>query len=71
MLHRWGLNVLVAGLIETAGPLTILGAQAVYLGQPVLNGLVPPERLQALVELFEDREVARAFVEFLRQGEPV
>jgi hypothetical protein len=71
MLHRWGLNLLVAGFIESAGPLTLLGAQLVYLGQPVLNGLVPAERLQALAELFEDRAAALSFVDYLRQGDPV
>ena len=37
-LHMWGVNDLVATLLEALGPLTILGAQLVYIGQPLLTG---------------------------------
>lgn len=67
-LHRWGVSRLVASILEEAGPLTILGAQAIYLGQPALSGLLPASHLQALADLFEDRAQAKSFVAYLREG---
>ena len=37
-LRRFKLDVVAAWLLEAGGPLTVLGAQAVYLGQPFLGG---------------------------------
>jgi hypothetical protein len=66
-LHRWGLNELTAALLEALGPLTILGAQAVYLGQPVLSTLVPTQHLEAMASLLEEPEETGRFVDFLRE----
>ncbi len=70
-LHRWGLQNLVASFLEAAGPLTLLGAQAIYLGQPFLKGILPANHTQALAELFEDSRQAQEFVSFLREKEIV
>ena len=67
-LHRWGLQNLIASLLEGLGPLTVLGAQFVYIGKPVLNGVLPADHLQALSELLEDRDQAQSFVAILREG---
>jgi hypothetical protein len=68
ILHRWGLQNLAVAFLESAGPLTLFGAQAVYLGEPMLNGILPTGHLRALADLFEDSAQARAFTEFLREG---
>ena len=68
IIHRWGLQNLLASLIEGLGPLTIIGAQLVYIGKPMLNGVLPGDHMQALSELLEDRDEATRFVAYLREG---
>ena len=65
-LQQLGLHTLTATVLEGSGPLNILGAQLVYLGQPVLNGLVPNESVQALAELLEDPGDLARFLQALR-----
>lgn len=66
-LYRWGVRDLVASFLEVAGPLTILGAQMVYVGQPLVGRFVSSLHLQALADLLEDPRQARAFASFLRE----
>ena len=66
-LHRWGVNRLVATILEATGPLTVLGAQAVYIGQPLLRLGIAGEHLDALTTLLEDSQQQRAFVSLLRE----
>lgn len=66
-LQRWGIRDLVATFLEAIGPLSILGAQVVYLGQPFIRSLVPDGTLKALTELLEDPEEAKDFSTYLRQ----
>lgn len=67
-LHRWGINHIVSSFLEAAGPLNLIGAQAVYLTQPLLSGILPAAHMQAMVELLEDRDQTESFVEYLREG---
>ncbi len=67
-LQRWGLAGIAAYFLEAAGPLTILGAQVLYLGQPFFNLAMPSKHLEALVQLFEDKNEAQTFAAFLREG---
>jgi len=67
-LHNWGLHETAAALLEAAGPLTLPAAQLVYLGQPLLNILVPSGKLQALADLLEEPGNQTEFVSLLRQG---
>ena len=67
-LHRWGVEDLVASILEAAGPLSIIAAQFVYVGQPVLDGIIPHGHLDELAGLLEDDDQRTAFVEFLREG---
>ena len=67
-LHRWGVKDLVAAFLEAAGPLTLLGAQVVYIAQPALSGVFPNNHLRALAEVFEDSEQTKAFAAYLREG---
>ncbi len=69
-LHRWGMRDFVATLLEAAGPLTILGAQAIYLGQPFVDGLPARSQLKALAGLLEDTNQTKAFIDFLREANP-
>lgn len=66
-LHRWGLHHVVASMLEATGPLTILGAQAVYIGQPLLRLAFAGEYVDALASLLEDRQQQGAFVSLLRE----
>jgi hypothetical protein len=66
-LHRWGMGDWVASFLEAAGPLTIVGAQAVYLSQPLFNLAFPDNHFDALASLLEDGGHTRAFAALLRE----
>ena len=67
-LHRWGVENLVASLLEAAGPLTIIVDIAVYIGQPILYGFVPDGHLIVLTGVLEDDDQRDAFVNYIRAG---
>lgn len=67
-MHRWGVEDLVAYLLEAAGPLTVIAAQLIYIGQPILRGLVPEKHLVVLSALLEDDVQRAAFVNYIRDG---
>ena len=66
-LRRHGLENLVAWALEAAGPLTVLGAQALYIGGPFLRPALTDMQRDALAGLLEDRDEALAFSAFLRE----
>jgi hypothetical protein len=66
-LHRHGLENLVTWALEAAGPLTVLGAQALYLCGPLLRPALTDMQRDALAGLLEDRNEALAFTAFLRE----
>lgn len=61
-LRRLKLDGFAAWLLDAAGPWTVLGAQAVYLGQPFLGG----KKLDALAHMLEEDEETQSFARFLR-----
>ena len=65
-LHQWGLEDLVASFLEAAGPLALIGAQLVYVGQPLLRGLDGADHFQALAKVLEDQKERLSFVQYLR-----
>jgi hypothetical protein len=67
-LHRWGVGGGAAALLEVAGPLTILAAQAVHLGQPLLDGWLPGGKLTALAGMLDDPENTQVFIQYLREA---
>ena len=69
ILQRWGLREPVAALLEAGGPLSLLLAQIVYLGQPLLSGSSSAGAWQALAEMLEDPLQTRSFAAFLREEE--
>jgi hypothetical protein len=66
-LHRWGLKDVSATFLEAAGPLAILGAQFIYLGQPLLSGRGFSDHLQAIANMLEDTDQRQAFASYLRE----
>jgi hypothetical protein len=71
-LHRWGVQEWIASLLEAAGPLTILGAQVLYVFQPWFERPKPASErqagdLQILAGMLEDRRATQAFVQMLRE----
>lgn len=44
-----------------------MGAQAVYLTQPLLNGILPAAHVQAMADMLGDSDQTRSFVDYLRE----
>lgn len=66
-LQQRGYSSWVAALLEGAGPLTTIGAQAIYFTQPVLRGIVPENQLDAIAHLLEDPEKTKKFAAWLKE----
>lgn len=66
-LHRWGLGDWVAFVLEAAGPLTLLGAQMIYLSQPFLSSVWVNGQMEALAGMLEEPDRTKMFVTFLRE----
>ena len=69
-LHRWGVKEWVADFLDAAGPLTVLGAQVIYVAQPLMSLAFPERHLGALARLLEDTVQSRDFSNYLREGSP-
>ena len=67
-LNRRGLGKGAALLLEAAGPLNLLAAQAVYVGQPLLGGWLPGSGLKALAGMLEDPSKRQVFIQLLREA---
>lgn len=65
-LRRFKMDGFAAWLLDAGAPLTVVGAQALYLGQPFVGG----KRINALVHMLEQESETQAFVRYLR-GEEV
>lgn len=61
-LRRLKLDGLAAWFLEAGAPLTVLGAQFVYIGQPFLGGA----KTGALAHMLEEDEETQAFARYLR-----
>lgn len=54
-LKRWPeLAGLLAHALDAAGPLTVVGAQMLYLAEPVLSTFTGGQGIHALAEVLED-----------------
>ncbi len=67
-LRRYGLENITAWFLEAAGPMILVGSQAVSFGAPLLRPWLDENQEKELSALLEDREEASAFASFLRQG---
>ena len=66
-LQRWGVHELTATFLETAGPLSIIGAQVIYLSQPLLKVFISSDYISALADLLDDTTQTQAFASHLRE----
>jgi hypothetical protein len=64
-LRSHNLDKIAIWLLEAAGPLTLVTAQLLYLGQPLASPQTGT-RLQALAQLLEQESEARAFAALLK-----
>ena len=55
--------------MEASGPLALIGAQFVYLGQPLLSRSMSTEQLDGLARLLEDPSTTHAFIDYLRESD--
>ena len=67
-LQRWGVEQWAATVLDVVGPLSVLGAQMVYLSTPLLKNAVPVAQLDALARMLEDTSQTQAFVSCLREA---
>jgi hypothetical protein len=66
-LHRWGIGDWAASLLEAAGPLTLLGAQAIYITGPLLRSFTTEDNLNVMARLLEEPDLTQAFARYLRE----
>ena len=64
-LRRFKLDGLASWLLEAGAPLTVLGAQALYIGQPFLGG----QQWASFAHMLEEDEEVQAFARYLRGEE--
>jgi hypothetical protein len=67
-LRRLGLDGFAVWLLEASGPLNVIGAQLLYIGQPFVGSQVN-DQLLALANLLEEKGEAQAFAALLK-GQP-
>ena len=68
-LQRWGLRQPASIFLEAAGPLTVVLAQMLYFGQPLLGRPTAAIQWQALAEMLENRSESQSFAAYLREEE--
>ena len=61
-LRATGMGGILAVLLEAAGPLTVIGAQAAYFVEPLIGG----DDLRTLGRVLEDPQQVRALIDDLR-----
>lgn len=62
-LSRFHMKGLVGWLLEAGEPLTLVGAQLLYFGQPFIGH----NKVESLAAFLENQEETRAFAAFLRK----
>jgi hypothetical protein len=65
-LKRVGMGKLAALLLDAAGPLTLFGAQALFMMDPLFGAF--NSSVGDLARLLEDPEQISELVEYLREG---
>lgn len=66
-LRRLGLDGFAAWLLEAGGPINILGAQALYIGQPFASPQAS-DMIRALANMLEQETEAREFAALLHSA---
>jgi hypothetical protein len=62
-LHRLKLDAIAAWLLDAGAPVTLLGAQALFVARPFLG-----PQSEALAHLLEEDDEVHAFAAYLREG---
>jgi hypothetical protein len=57
----------IAALLQSAGPLSTLAAQAIYLGQPLFGSTAGESAWSAVADMLADPQESRSFASFLRK----
>jgi len=70
-LYKLRLHYLIATFLEALGPINLLGAQLVYLSQPVLSPFISNEQSQDFARILEDPSETAMFIKALRTYEPI
>lgn len=66
-LKKWGMDSFAAWLLEAGAPLAPVGAQLLYMGQP-LFGRSTRADIGALAIMLESDQKTQGFVDFLKEG---
>ena len=66
-LHRLGLEDFTAAFMEATRPVLLVGAQLVYIGQPVLNVFTSDIHIDALADLLSKPDKQKDFTALLRE----
>ena len=66
-LYRWGLDDMFASLLEAAGPLTLLAAQVIYIGQPLFGHDRLNMSMTSLADMLETSDNTQMFIKLLRE----
>ena len=69
-LYKLRLQTFAAAFLEGLGPLNLLGAQLVYLTQPILNPFIAQEQSLDFARILEDPSETALFIKELRTFEP-
>jgi hypothetical protein len=69
-LYKLRLHHLIATFLEALGPINLLGAQLVYLSQPVLSPFISNDQSQDFARILEDPSETAMFIKALRTYEP-
>jgi hypothetical protein len=69
-LSKLRLQNLTATILEALGPINLLGAQLVYLTEPVLSPFISNNQSQDFARMLEDPAETALFIEALRSFEP-
>jgi hypothetical protein len=70
-LYKLRLQTFTAAFLEALGPVNLLGAQLVYLSQPILSPFISREESQDIARILEDPSETRNFVKALRNYQPL
>lgn len=61
-LRRFKMDGFASWILDAGAPLTVLSAQALYIGQPFMGG----DKINALAHMLEEESETQAFVHYLR-----
>lgn len=68
-LNKLRLHHLTATILEALGPINLLGAQLVYISQPILTPIISLEQSDDLARILEDPSETADFITALRSFE--